>query len=565
MVKAIQSAAAAFILVFTSLAGSAQQHFWVQLSGKDTVGYVPQRHLSAQCLANRQLLGLPQRQFTDVPVSRQYLQEITRAGGHVYATSKWANAAAVEASAAQMARIKALPFVSQVTPMRQLVAASRHSMNCAASPMQPLRPALATWRLPLPSPDTSITLTLVQIDGAAFIYNKLNGTGVTIGIMDGGFRDAPEREALSPIFAQKRVKAYRDFFEPGMDSLTFFKGKEKKTNDTHGTSVWECIAGFNPGNGEMKGLATNATFMLARTENPAREQRIEEINYLRGLEWLDSMGVRLVNSSLGYSTKFDDPKENHSPADMDGKTTFVTRAAQKAVTEKGMIVINSGGNEGDDAKWTNIISAPADAPGVISVGATWPNGLRISYSGKGPEALGFTKPDVACFSLNGTSFSAPVIAGMVGCMLQARPDLTPALTQHLLHKASSLYPANNNYVGYGVPSADRLVKLLQDTSLNFNTYSQLKVKQDYYEIDPRTYSELKSVLVFHKKDGRNVVSQAEVMNNGKPIRIARAKGTYFSTIKANDQIIEIAWQGPAPKTKEDRKKGRKGDATDEEL
>ncbi|MBK8416393.1 MAG: hypothetical protein IPL22_18920 [Bacteroidetes bacterium] len=52
----------------------------------------------------------------------------------------------------------------------------------------------------------------------------------------------------------------------------------------------------------------------------------------------------MINSSLGY-TRFDDPTQDHSYADMDGNTTPISRAADIAAT-KGIVVCNSAGNEG---------------------------------------------------------------------------------------------------------------------------------------------------------------------------------------------------------------------------
>ena len=144
---------------------------------------------------------------------------------------------------------------------------------------------------------------------------------------------------------------------------------------------------------------------------------------MEAAERADSLGVDIINSSLGYST-YDDPRYNYSPADMDGNTAFISKGANIA-TEKGILVVNSAGNSGDSS-W-GIITAPADA-NVFGVGAVDGSDNYVAFSSRGPSADGRVKPDGMALGggatvigpddrlvrNNGTSFASPIMAGAIG-------------------------------------------------------------------------------------------------------------------------------------------------------
>jgi subtilisin family serine protease len=242
------------------------------------------------------------------------------------------------------------------------------------------------------------------MQGQLFGDDKISGTGVQVGVIDAGYYKASTDPFLMHIFNEGRIKAQRDFIDAQRKDLVDDAATD---SDYHGRIVLDMICGYDQVKKTQTGMGVNADIYLARTENGAREYRGEEDNWVRALEWMDSMGVRLINTSLGYAIKMDDPNDNYKQEDMNGKTTTITKAAQIGVDEKGIFLVVSAGNEGDNDEW-RIISAPADARGVLSVGATrdkvWD---RIGYSSLGPDFLPYMKPNVSCYSPNGTSFSAP--------------------------------------------------------------------------------------------------------------------------------------------------------------
>jgi subtilisin family serine protease len=233
------------------------------------------------------------------------------------------------------------------------------------------------------------------------------------------------------------------------------------------------------------------------------------------------------------------PKDNYEPSQMDGHTSLISQAAQIAADKKGILIIVSAGNEGEDRSW-RIISTPADAQGVMAIGATnarlW---NRIGYSSIGPESLSYLKPNVSCFSLYGTSLSAPVITGFAACIMQANPKLTNKEVMTIIEKSAHLYPYGNNYVGYGVPQASRALALLRNQALP-NEPRVVQATGKTLTL-PVSTSDL-AVSVFHKKDATHVLQQEALrVNNGKLI-LRRANDEKQTTVDLKTEVIEVMWE-----------------------
>ena len=169
----------------------------------------------------------------------------------------------------------------------------------------------------------------------------------------------------------------------------------------------------------------------------------------------------IINTSLGYSD-IDNPAYNLTYSERDGKTAFISKGAEIAFS-RGMLVVVSAGNEGSTSE--PHISAPADAFSVITVGAVHANQQKAAFSSIGPTSDGRIKPDVMALGQNiivsdengnpvysnGTSFSAPIISGMLACLWQAYPDVSNQEIRDLVLQSSNLYASPNNNYGYGIP------------------------------------------------------------------------------------------------------------------
>lgn len=391
----------------------------------------------------------------------------------------------------------------------------------------------------------------------------LDGHGVIAGVIDAGFVNVDSGAAFRHIVQENRILGYRDFIDP--DTKDFFE--QKTSGDIHGANVLAYFGGYNPQTQTRIGLGSGASFYLARTENGDKEHLVEEDDWIEAIEWMHSKGVRLVNTSLGYST-FDDPSENHANTQMNGQTTRISKAAQKAV-EKGMVLVCSAGNLGHK-EW-KYVSAPADAPGVISVGATTKvDFARAYYSSIGPEYNAYLKPDISCYSDRGTSYSSPEIAGLVACMLQKYPTLTPKEVKEALAISGHLNPLPNNYLGYGVPDPVKLFGYLAGQQIQPNKVQEQTPTNGLVKL--RVHKKLeKNVIAFHKTDRVHTDSQLQISNNrieakylkklfskqvadvnykskirknGATIVLYRPKNKEikFTTVVLEGQLIEIEWK-----------------------
>jgi hypothetical protein len=301
------------------------------------------------------------------------------------------------------------------------------------------------------------------------------------------------------------------------------------------------ICGFDTASSLQMGMAVNSKFYLARTENEAKEYRGEEDNWIMAMEWMDSLGVRLINTSLGYSINMDDPKDNYKKEEMNGKTARISKAAQIAYDEKGIFLVVSAGNEGSKTSSWKIISAPADAEGVLSVGATDVSWERIDYSSIGPDFLPYLKPNVSCFSLYGTSFSAPAVTGFVACMMERDSMLSNKELKAIIQKSGHLYPYGNNYLGYGVPQAGKAIKLIDDKSHEFGNYTEKLVGGKKFRLKFDEHIS-KEAILFHKKNKTIVLEQSSIPVKKGKIQVKRVPGATQTTVSVGVEVFEIIWQ-----------------------
>lgn len=502
-----------FFLIFSVSTSIGQSKYWIYFKDKN-ISEKPV--VSETTIQNRLLKGLPEFDESDLPVNSYYNERLKQLNIRLEKSSRWLNAVSASLTPEQIKLINQQDFVKEISPIDKgfyIAQSSRASMSMMAPVME-------------------------QVQSDIFKKAGYTGKGVTIGVIDAGFFGADSSDALRHIFANQRVKGIRDFVKPDQPGEMLYSVAES-FSDIHGTEVMSAISGIDDQENVQYGLALNSKFYLARTDYSLREWRGEEDNWIAALEWMDSLGVRVINTSLGYAKGFTNPEENYTPAQMNGKTSAISKAAQIAADKKGILLIVSAGNEGDDKTW-KIVSTPADAEGVLSVGATnqrlW---TRIGYSSIGPEFLPYLKPNVSCFSLYGTSLSAPVITGFAACLMQAQPDLSNKELISIIERSAHLYPYGNNFVGYGVPRAARALELLKNRNLESTNYS-VKVKGRNAEIPVNTSENM--IALYRKRNERDVISQQTTsVNNGK-VTLRRQSGERQTTIDMKDSVIEVLWE-----------------------
>jgi subtilisin family serine protease len=502
-----------FFLIFSFSVSQAQEKYWIFFKER-TLGNHPA--VSEKTIQNRINLGLQVIQETDFGPKIIEIETLRNSGVRIENTSRWFNAVSVYLTDNEKNSVQSFPFVKEI---RKII----NYQN------------LASNRIPRNEDGIYLSYALHQINAGVFIEKGLMGQGVDIGVIDGGFFDAPNDPNLRHLFENKKVKNTKDFFSP---PKVDFYGEKKSEGEIHGSLVTTAIAGFNSDKKQLFGLGLKSNFYFARTESSQREARIEEDNWIAAIEWLDSLGVRLANSSLGYATGFTNPVESYKPEQMDGKTSLIGQGARMAVNEKGMILVVSAGNEGENKAWGGIVSTPGDVEEVISVGANDENGLKMAYSSKGAENVGFIKPDLTIYSEFGTSLAAPIVTGIVALMLEKNPNLKFSEVKEILKFSGSLSSSPNNFVGYGFPDCKKIIEYLEKKD---EISKKTETKKAKKSIVIKT-AQNEGIVIFHKKDGRNVISQEVVQAINGRLEIKKNESGRQSTVILKDQKIEILWK-----------------------
>ena len=380
---------------------------------------------------------------TDQPVSPKYVKKIGKYA-QIAGTSRWMNTVLVKVSdTTVMQKIEDLKFVSGI---------HRVWTSPDSEETMPERGKYATSFTAGDSvPDNYYGKGFRQISvmgGDSLHAEGFRGKGMTIAVIDGGYRNAD----VIPSIQNINILGTHDFVcEPRPDIYL---------DTSHGTGVLSCM-GLNVPN-VFVGTAPEASFWLLRSEDGRTEQEVEEDYWVMAAEFADSVGVDVINTSLGYNN-FDDKVTSHKYWELDGKTAFISRAASM-VASKGMVLVCSAGNSGDEP-WKKI-TPPADADNVLTVGALTRELTNANFSSLGPSQDGRVKPDIVAIGnpsylmygegeiirANGTSFSSPTACGMVACLWQALPHLTAYELMELIRKNSDNAQHPDNVYGYGLPN-----------------------------------------------------------------------------------------------------------------
>jgi len=463
-----------FILLFSQTV-SAQNRIAVLLNDKGGTPYTlsnPSAYLSQQAIARRTQASIA-IDSTDLPVNPAYINAIKNTGAVVLNTSKWLNEVTVDVSSAPnaLAAINGLPFVKQ-TKVVGRPSTNGHHVNKYSFVMQNL--SYKQHQLQKVASTSSFynygyaQNQIKMIDGDKLHDMGYRGNGKIIAMLDAGFFNVDVMTAFDSLRAHNRI----------IDTYDFVDHQTNVYDDhSHGAMCFSIIGANDPGN--LIGTAPEASFYLFRSEDAFTENPIEEYNWATAAEAADSVGADIISSSLGYFT-FDDSTLSHTYADLDGRTTPIAIAATMA-SRKGMIVVNSAGNEGNNP-WHYIIS-PGDADSIITVGAVDSVEQYAFFSSTGPAADGRVKPTVSAqgmgtyvsspcdnsvFSGNGTSFSCPVIAGMVACLWQSVPSATNMQIIEAVKQSASQYLNPDSLLGYGIPNFDSArMMLLSVNNPNF--------------------------------------------------------------------------------------------------
>ena len=425
-----------------------QDYFWVAFSDKNNSDYSlnqPEEFLSERAIQRRIKQNILIDSL-DLPVNQNYIDSVLSLGVEFVHASKWLNGITVKSQLENFKnQVSQFHFVDSVQ-LTKPASASKSAQNKFAE-------FSVSNSEPIDTTKYGLSVFQTSIMNGQFLHNQnYFGQGIHIAVLDGGFTNVNNFVAFDSLWANNQILGIRDFVEPNSD----FYGT---STSSHGMSVLSCMGGNVPG--QLLGTSPKASFWLLRSEDTHSEYIVEEDHWAVAAEFADSVGADIINSSLGYFN-FQDPSTNHSYADMDGKTTRVTRAANVAAS-RGILVFSSAGNEGNDP-WKYII-APSDGEQVIGVAAVDKYGEAAAFTSFGSAANGTIKPDVAALGRNtflqksngelgfgsGTSYASPVLAGMAACLWQAHPNATARQVKDAIIYSAHLIANPDERLGYGIP------------------------------------------------------------------------------------------------------------------
>jgi len=431
--------------------------FRIYLTDKGTTNYSisrPEEFLTKEAIERKAIQNVP-IDSTDFPIDKDYFMMVQNTGADVVSFSKWFELMVVKVEdSSRIEYIAKLPFVEKVEYVWR---------GQGKSHKNDIRPRL----LKVPCEETLDSTSYFGFTKRQYglhnaenlILSGFRGKGMNIAIIDAGYTNAD----VIPSFDNIRLNGISNFVSSG----TIFNSSD------HGTKVLSTMVTNLPN--QMIGSASEADYLLLRSEDTRSEFPVEEDYWIRAVEFADSMGIDLINTSLGYNN-FDDPQLNHAYSNLDGKTTLMTQAADKAF-EKGMILVVSMGNEGN--KPWKYMTPPADARNVLSIGAIGVDSTIAPFSSLGPTFDLRIKPDLLSVgentvtigqdgligTTNGTSLSAPFMAGLIASLWSIHPELNRRDLINIIKQSTNRYsnPDKETGYGYGIPDFGKSMKVVLQT------------------------------------------------------------------------------------------------------
>ena len=461
-----------FLFLISSFVGFSQEDAWVYFKDKPDLAVFfsnPLSELSQRALDRRTAQGIA-LDVKDAPISQTYINDITNSAGiTIKAKSKWLNCLHIRGSQTNINALKVLSAVARID-------FANKTLNTVAKSIarQNAKPLNKTMDTKVSFNYGSSSNQIQMLNGHLLHQLNYTGAGKIIAVLDSGF---PGVDIATPFKRLRDNNQILGGYDYANRSANFYAA------NNHGTLVLSSMGGYV--DGQLVGTAPDAKYYLYITEDaisafPYSENPIEESNWVEAAEEADRVGVDIITTSLGYFG-YNNPAYSHTYSDMTGDLAFASKGANIAF-EKGIIVVASAGNEGQEIE--PHIGTPAEAKNVIAVGAVKSDETLALFSSVGPSFDGRVKPDVMAqgqlavvsdpagniVTANGTSFSCPILAGMVACLWQALPEKNAQQIKQLILQASDNYnPIVNlrNQYGYGIPDFN----LALANGLSFETFS----------------------------------------------------------------------------------------------
>ncbi len=480
-----------------------KNYYWVKFKDKENNSYSlsnPSQFLSQQSIERRSKQDI-ELDSTDLPITQSYINGVTPFVTQLKHRLKWFNMLVVRIDFPEnVDSIRQLPYVAGVGPIY-------------SNPMAAKKDKFESVTI---TPDQSYVYPnyygrayrqLNMLNGDLLHQLGYRGQGILMAVLDNGFVNCPQITAFDSV--RPRI----------LKTWDFVNDEENVYNEgEHGLACFSTIAANVPN--YHVGSAPDASFVLCVTEDNNDEWVMEEYNWEAGAEFADSIGAQLFSTSLGYTT-FSTDSGNHTYTDLNGNSTVITRAANRAAS-KGILVVNSAGNEGAN-NW-HYIAAPADGDSVVAVGAVDSAELIASFSSRGPNVAGRIKPDLCAQGVKsaviatdgslgysgGTSFACPTLAGCFASLWSAFPDKSAKdIYTAVVVSADRFWTPDNTY-GYGIPNFYNAYLLL-NTGYNANV---LQVDGDITAY-PNPFTNNLQVATYNEEAGPHTIELFDI--NGRKV------------------------------------------------
>jgi hypothetical protein len=527
-----------FFTILFSYIVQAQEDAWVYFNNKPDAAFClnnPLQMLSQRALDRRTAQGII-LDNSDVPIAQAYIDQVTAATGiTVMAQSKWLNALHVRGTQTDIQLLSNLSFVSQIQFANSSLNSRHSNANQKSTEIKSVNKQMEVMA------DFNYGGSSNQIqmlNGHLLHQQNYTGQGKMVAIMDAGFPGVDIASPFQRLRDNNLILGGYNF--PDRNTSIY-------TRSSHGTSVLSCMAGFV--DNQLVGTAPDAQYYLFITEDTNSENPVEESYWVEAAEMADSLGVDVINTSLGYFT-YDNPNYSYSYSDMNGIKTFAARGADIAFS-KGMICVTSAGNSGNSSD--PHIATPADAITTLTVGAVDASENYVSFSSIGPSFDNRVKPDVCSkgylasvsnasgniVNANGTSFSSPILAGMVATFWSAVPNMTNAQIVQFVKESADIYANPTIYKGYGVP--DFQLALTNALSLDsFENDSVIlfpnPVQSELTIVFPE--SSVSGKLTLHNNIGQQVAIFVISETNTTVILDNLASGLYFYQFETGNKTTQ---------------------------
>ncbi|MDG1219455.1 MAG: S8 family serine peptidase, partial [Flavobacteriaceae bacterium] len=294
-----------FISLYSNVILCQQEYAWVYFKDKKNVEYFinnPRLILTEHSIFKKQAKGIT-IDYDDVPVNQDYLQIIQGIDNiSILAKSKWLNCIYVEADLDLLNDLFDLSFVDNVVFANKSLNTNKN-LN-----VRNIYDNLFFEK----TIDYGSTTNQIEMLSLDFLHDsQYTGNGINMAVIDAGFVNVNSMSSFSRLRDSGKILYTYDFVL-NTENIYQYQG------NSHGTKVLSTIAGFVQD--EYVGTAPDASFYLFRTEDVSSETPVEECYWVEAVEVADSLGVDIINTSLGYKG-YDNSNYSHNQLDMNGYTT----------------------------------------------------------------------------------------------------------------------------------------------------------------------------------------------------------------------------------------------------